>query len=131
MEAVRKICDRGILLDRGGIILAGKTEDVIARYIQEGSDAKSLYTLPPPNPEENPPGYATKLVIEDSQGRASRSIPVGSPWQIRICFEIVRPVDHFIIALGLTTDMNSALRTSWSEPRNIAPGKYEAVFREE
>ncbi len=130
MEAVRKICDRAVLLDRGEIAYQGKTDDVIARYIEDGTNAQSVYAIPPPNAEDDAPGYAYKLVVEDGDGKPSKSIPVGSPWQIRICFEIVRPVDHFIIALGLTTSLNAPLRTSWAEPRNIAPGKYEAVFRE-
>jgi len=131
MEAVRKICDQSIWIDKGEIVTAGKTENVTNRYIEAGTAAQSVYPIPPPNNEDNPPGYAYRLEIEDSENRASSAIPVGSPWQIRVYFEITRPVDHFIIGIGLFTNFNSPLRTCWAEPRNLEPGKYEAVFREE
>jgi homopolymeric O-antigen transport system ATP-binding protein len=131
MEAVRKICDQAILLDQGEIVSAGKTENVIGRYIEEEASGQSVYPVPPPSDEENPPGYAYKLRVEDGQGRPSSAIPVGSPWQIRVYFKINRRVEHFIIALGLWTSLNANLRASWSDPKTIEPGDYQAVFREE
>lgn len=131
MEAVRKICNQSILLDHGRIVSAGKTADVITKYMKEGVSGQSVYEIPPPSDDQNPPGFAYKLVIEDGKGRPSASIPVGSAWQIRVYFEITRPTDHFIIGIGLFTSMNAPLRTCWAEPRNLEPGKYEAVFREE
>ncbi len=131
MEAVRKICDQAIMLDQGEIVSEGKTESVIAKYMEEGTSAQSIYEIPPPSDEGRPPGNAYKLVTEDGLGRPSSAIPVGSPWQIRVYFEISHPVDHFIIGIGLFTNLNSPLRTCWAEPRNLEPGKYEAVFREE
>ncbi len=131
MEAVRKICDQTILLDQGEIVSVGKTENVINRYMEDGVSAESVYRILPPRDEENAPGYAYKLVIEDGESRPSSAIPVGNPWQIRVYFKIDRTVEHFIIGLGLFTNLNSPLRTCWSEPRDLEPGEYEAVFREE
>jgi lipopolysaccharide transport system ATP-binding protein len=131
MEAVRKICNQAILLEQGEIVSAGKTESVIARYIEEEASGQSVYTIPPPSDEENPPGYAYKLRVEDGKGRPSSAIPVGSPWQVRIYFKINRRVEHFLIALGLWTNLNAALRASWSVPQTLEPGDYQAIFREE
>ena len=131
MEAVRKICNQAMLLAQGEIVAMGKTEKVITRYVEEEASAESVYAIPPPGDEENPPGHAYKIVIEDGKGRPSPAIPVGMPWQIRICFEIVRPVEHFIIGIGMTTNLNAPFRSCWAEPRDLEAGKYEAVFREE
>lgn len=131
MEAIRKVCHRAIFLNQGEITSTGPTDEVIARYVSDGSDSRYTYELPPPSSDEEPPGYAYRITIEDGEGRPASKVPVGSPWQIRISFEIVRPVEHFIVGIGLTTNLNAPLRTSWTEPRDITPGHYEAIFRED
>lgn len=131
MEAVRKLCGRGILLEAGRIVAQGKIEDVVAKYIDTGESAQAVYDIPAPTKVEDPPGYAYKLTVEDEDGHPTASIPVGKAWQVRVHFRLDRPVEHFIIAVGLFTDLNAILRTCWSEPRDLAPGTYEAVFREE
>jgi lipopolysaccharide transport system ATP-binding protein len=131
MEAVRKLCGRGILLDGGEIVAQGRIEDVIAKYVEDGAGAQAVYEIPRPTDIEEIPGYAYKLTVEDGEGHPTTSIPVGKPWQVRIHFQIKRRVEHFIIAIGLLTNLNTALRTCWAEPRDIEPGNYEAVFREE
>jgi lipopolysaccharide transport system ATP-binding protein len=130
MDAVRKLCTRGILLEQGQMVDDGSTEQVIKRYIDGGAEAQSGYSIPAPPEEENPPGYAFKLVVEDTNGSPATTIPVGQPWQVRVYFRITRPTNHFIIALGFLTNMDSGLRTSWSAPENLQPGEYQALFRE-
>jgi lipopolysaccharide transport system ATP-binding protein len=131
MEAIRKICSRAILLDNGEMVSQGTTENIIARYMEDGADAQSVYTIAPPSNEDNAPGYAYRIVIEDGKGNPSSAVPVGSPWQIRVNFRINRRVEHFIIGLGLWANLNITLRASWSAPQTIEPGDYQAVFREE
>jgi lipopolysaccharide transport system ATP-binding protein len=130
MEAIRKICDQALLLDQGEILSSGKTDSVINRYIEYGVSSESVYHIPPPA-DEDVPGCAYKLAIENGEGNPVSAIPVGNPWQIRVYFKIERAVQHFIIGLGLFTNLNSPLRTCWAEPRDLEPGMYEAVFREE
>jgi lipopolysaccharide transport system ATP-binding protein len=131
MEAIRKLCARSILLDNGSVVLSGRTEDVITRYVERGSTAQPIYDFAKPPADEDAPGYATRLTIEDQEGNPTTSIPVGKPWQIRISFQIDRPVPHFIIAVGLFANVSTPLRTCWAKPMDLEPGNYEAVFREE
>lgn len=131
MDAVRKLCSRAVLLEHGRVSTSGETEAVIKTYLEGGADVQSVYTIRPPRQEENPPGYAYRLVVEDKDGHLASSIPAGQPWQIRIHFKITRRTEHFIIAIGLRTSMDVAVRTSWSNPQTIEPGEYQAVFREE
>jgi lipopolysaccharide transport system ATP-binding protein len=131
MDAVRKLCTRGLLLEKGRVSLLGSVEAAIKEYIEGGTESQSTYLLAEPEDGEAAPGYATKLVVEDGGGTPASAIPVGQPWQIRVHFKIKRRVEHFIVALGMTTGMNAPLRTSWSAPGPIEPGEYEAVFRED
>jgi lipopolysaccharide transport system ATP-binding protein len=131
MEPIRKLCGRSILLERGRIAALGKSEDIIAKYVEDTAHAKAVYEIPKPKDADESPGYAYRLTVEDCDGNPLTIIPVGKPWQVRIHFQINRPVEHFIIAMGLYANSTTNLRTCWAEPRDLKPGKYEAVFREE
>lgn len=128
MEAVRKLCTGGILLHQGRVIASGKTECVIGSYIASGLQIQAEFLMP--TPKADVPGFAYKLVVEDKTGKPANEIPIGQPWQIRIYLRVNRTIEHFIIGLGFLTNLNAPLRTSWSKPRTIEPGEYQAVFRE-
>ncbi len=130
MDAVRKLCNRAILLERGKIDMKGDTEVVLKKYLETGVKAASTYQIQPPS-DENPPGYAHQLEVEDGEGKPVMAIPVGRPWQIRVHFKINHRIEHFIVALGLMTSAGVPIKTSWSIPQTIAPGDYEAVFQEQ
>ena len=130
MDAVRKLCSRAMLLRDGHIDMIGNTESVVARYIEAGAEAQASYQIAPPAEDENAPGYAYRLTIEDVQGKPAAMIPVGRPWQIRVRLRILRRTEHFRIGLGFLTNTDFSLRTSWSQPQTLEPGEYEAVCRE-
>ena len=131
MDAVRKLCTRGVLLEQGGVEMIGDADAVIRKYLDGGTDVRSAYMIPPPDAQENAPGYAYKLVVENGTGEPTVSIPVGQAWQVRVHFRITRRTEHFIIALGLRSSRDGIpLRTSWSVPQTIEPGDYEVIFRE-
>jgi lipopolysaccharide transport system ATP-binding protein len=128
--AVRKLCTNAILLDEGRITLEGRATLVLEEYVAGGVRGDWVANMPPPA-DGSAPGRLVSLMIEDGNGSAARAIPVGRPWQVRIEFAIERPVEHFMVALGLRTSEDVQLRTSWSKPRTLAPGHYHALFREE
>ena len=130
MAVVRKLCNGAILLDQGRKVLSGDTGVVLQKYVENGARTELIYKIPAPK-EENPPGWAKTLTVEDSTGKPTFAIPVGQPWQVRVRFDIARTTESFIIALGLRTTEDFVLRTSWSEARDLEAGAYEAVFREE
>jgi lipopolysaccharide transport system ATP-binding protein len=130
LEAVRKLCNRGVLLENGQVIFAGPTDSVIRKYINSDSSLKTKFQIPPPT-EKNARAYATILTIEDPTGLPSNGFAVGKPWQIRVAFTVTRRIEHFIVGLGLVSDRNIAVWTIWSKPRDLEPGHYQAVFLNE
>src|SRR3712207_4071792 len=131
MDAVSKLCGRGVLLERGRVTTTGTAEEVATRYVEGGAEARSSYDIEPPPESEDAPGHAYRLTVEDEYGNPAVAVPVGRPWQMRVRFRVTRRTEHFVIGLGLRTPMEVAVRTSWSAPRTLEPGEYEAVFREE
>lgn len=130
MEAVRKLCDRALLLDAGTLLADGKTDLVLDRYLNHEFLNKSEFLIKMPT-DQGLPGYAWKIAIEDVDGRHLDHIKMGQPWQVRVSIRITREIEHVIVGLGMLTSLNLPLRTSWSAPRSFAPGEYEVVFREE
>jgi lipopolysaccharide transport system ATP-binding protein len=131
MDAVSKLCSRGILLEGGRVKTTGNAQEVVRRYVEGGAEARSSYEIEPPSEAEDAPGYAYRLTVEDEYGNPAAAVPVGRPWQVRVHFKIKRRTEHFIVGLGFRTPTEAPLRTSWGAPRSVEPGDYEALFREE
>ncbi|MBL7985607.1 MAG: ABC transporter ATP-binding protein [Flavobacteriales bacterium] len=127
MESVQRLCNKGLLLHKGRSIAEGGIADVIAQYQASGSPAEARFDLPIPAGDKI--AYATSLSVEDADGKPLPEIPIGSPWQVRIAFQLMRPLDGFVIALGITSLLEMPIRTSWSLPCALTPGSYEAVFK--
>ena len=129
MGSVRKFCTRAMYLDNGEIRGYGDPSSVIMQYLDEVDDKPEVGTWP--SPAQHAPGRACSLTVEDGEGKAVATIPVGQIWQVRVMFEVTAKTEHFMIALGLRTSDDLILRTSWSEPCDLDPGLYTALFRED
>lgn len=128
MEAIRKLCSRGLLLEGGRILLEGGADKVISRYIQTDTSLRTSFQIPSPD-EGSGSAVATELAIENITCSRQNGFPVGTPWQVRVLFRIEHPTEHFIAGIGLVSERSIAVWTVWSKPRDIEPGCYEAVFR--
>jgi lipopolysaccharide transport system ATP-binding protein len=129
LEMVRQLCGISILLEQGKLAAMGITYSVLEKYLKSSPVLKSSFPVALPR-DSFAPGYAERIVVEDINGNETYELPVGQSWQIRVHFTILHQVEHFIIALGFKTDMNVPLRTTYTIPQDIKPGKYQAIFRE-
>lgn len=129
MEAVRKLCDRGILLNSGSLVADDRVDVVLERYINGGfHDRAEFFIARQADPDM--PGYAWKVTIEDLDGNQICQVKMGQPWQIRVAVKMLRRTEHLIIGVGMLTGLNAPLRTSWSKPETLEPGDYEVLFHE-
>ncbi|MFZ1332553.1 MAG: ABC transporter ATP-binding protein [Flavobacteriales bacterium] len=128
MDAVQRLCNKGILLDKGAVVSTGPMHEVVDTYLQLNTHNASEFKIPLPSGSLSLGAVATSLRIEDYQGRARNELPLGEPWQIRVLFIVDKPLDNFIVAIGIVTMLDFPIRTTWSAPRSISPGKYEALF---
>jgi lipopolysaccharide transport system ATP-binding protein len=131
MAAVRKLCDKGILLKDGQIFSLGTMDEVLNKYLASGDASKAVYEIKTPSDATSVAGFAFRVQVEDINGNLVNEIPVGKPWQIRVLFKLNVDVKYFIIALGITDSYNVNLRTTWSKEIDLGKGCYEAVFKEE
>lgn len=126
MDAVQRLCDRGLLLHQGRLVAHGPMDEVVRHYLQRNAEAEAEYSFP--QPTDSTGAHATSLRIEDAEGRPLPEVPIGAYWQVRIRFSVTRAMEGFVIALGLTTLLDLPIRTTWSRPQAITPGTYEAIF---
>jgi len=127
MDAVQRLCNKGMLLHKGSLVTAGPMDDVVRDYLQQNATAESDFIFEiPESPRSS--AHATHLRIEDSDGRPLPEVPIGSPWQARIGFTVEKPTDGFVIALGISTLLDMPIRTTWSSAQALQPGRYEALF---
>ncbi len=129
MDSVQRLCNKGMLLRHGELVATGTMQNVVDTYLRTSvaSVVRNEFALRPE--QRDLPAFATSLRLEDANGEAASEIPIGGAWQARIQFQVNRPIDGFVIAIGVSTMLDFPIRTTWSTPRNIDPGEYEAVFR--
>ena len=128
MEAVQKLCNKGVLLNKGSVISTGPMQEVVERYVNEASGRQKVFHFPEPPPGSDPLlGRALSGWIE-SNGEVLNEVPAGRGWRLNVQFRINTPMDGFVIGAGLVTAMGLPLRTVWSRPTTVEQGLHSAVF---
>jgi lipopolysaccharide transport system ATP-binding protein len=127
MQSIQKLCNKGIYLNKGQLQSYGEIHDIVSMYLQSGELNRSEFVVP--EPAELSYGYAHTVFVEDANGKPCAEVPVGSHWQVRVLFKITKATEHFIMGLGVISPYDEPVRTTWSIPENLAPGEYQAVFK--
>jgi lipopolysaccharide transport system ATP-binding protein len=128
MAAIAKLCSRVVLLDRGMVQAIGSTQSVINEYLRAASSNKRAITVLSAEDDLPAPLQSIAVTILNSSGQVTAAMKLGEPWRVRLEFEISRPVDHFIAAIGLRTLDLVSITTIWSEVADLAPNKYKVDF---
>lgn len=128
MEAVQKLCNKGIMLQHGKMTEQGAIEPVIKKYLEAYQNNESHFAIPLPENAEKKQAIAYELIVENAEGREVSEVAIGEFWRIRIKFRVQQETEGFIIALGLSTSLDLPLQTTWSRPQRISTGEYEAIF---
>jgi lipopolysaccharide transport system ATP-binding protein len=127
MDAVQRLCNTGLLLDKGRLLASGSIDAVMQQYLQARTGASSLFTFKEPTTSLS--AQAIEIRIEDAEGQALFEVPMGATWQARLIIRVNRPVDGFVAALGISSTLGLPIRTTWSSPHDVRPGTYEFLFR--
>jgi lipopolysaccharide transport system ATP-binding protein len=128
MEAVQKLCNKGILLNKGKLVANDTIESVVRQYLDSSDRSLAEYFPSPPPGMDGEAGHVQVIRIEREDGVLSGEIPVLRPFRVVVQFEIKKKLEHFIAAIGISTMMDQSIRTIWAAPQSITPGTYKAVF---
>ena len=129
MASVRKLCTQSLLLDRGSIALAGKTDTVIDHYLDiRVSSPNAVIDFEQHNFSTNQRGRISRLIIKDELDNIKNQFKIGEKWVIRVEFKIYENLKHIIVGVGLTTRESISLVTYWSRPADLESGDYFTDF---
>lgn len=127
MDAVQRLCNKGLLLHQGRLMATGSMNEVVGRYLDSSSSSGSDTTFQRPKGTDSA-AHVTRLALQDAQGMPLPEVPMGGPWQVVVHVQVERPMEGFVVGMGINTALDLPVRTTWSAECPVQPGTYEAVF---
>jgi lipopolysaccharide transport system ATP-binding protein len=137
MPAILRLCERAILLDRGGVVAQGPTQQVVRAYLESdlGRTSERRWDDPATAPGDAVAKLRTVRAVP-ANGGATDEIDIREPIDIEVEYWSEAPADlrpsvnlHFYndegICLFVTNDWND--RAWWERPRR--PGLVRATCR--
>jgi lipopolysaccharide transport system ATP-binding protein len=129
MEAVTKLCNRGLLLDRGRVTHIGTPQDCIDKYLAIAKERKSMTgaTVSLRNHAgrtklHNGPVRMSSLSVLDSQGRPAQATNGGEELTIIIGYELLERQPHTVtFAVTFSNFYNHRLASCRSHDTHLAP----------
>ena len=126
LHAVRKLCQRAILLENGMMIMEGDIDQVLTSYTQKKHKQAPKVDLPPA--ENSEPIFGKRLQFFNKMGEFQTTFLLKEEWKVRLEFELIERLPHVISALGFNTSEGFPVLTYWSEPNDLTPGEYSVDF---
>jgi lipopolysaccharide transport system ATP-binding protein len=129
MDAVQKLCNKGLLLDKGKLMNSGPMEQVVAAYISNNGVSSGIFNISHNQVAvADPPGRIISVSVIGVDQKIAGEIPTGAGWQLKVKFELNKACDHFVIGIGIQGLFGDPLNTSWSVPEDYSAGIYEATY---
>jgi lipopolysaccharide transport system ATP-binding protein len=96
ISAIRRLCDKGILLEEGRIVFKGNIDKVIAKYLNQ--EQESVYTQPLNCHKDI---SLTRVEVVNSESKVISHIPYNESFFIRIYYKVNKPVSNCNVAVLL------------------------------
>lgn len=116
MAAMRALCKKGILLDRGRVVRFGSSHDIVEHYLGSGEMNGQNGLIP----DDLPRLYSTDAAklrvvrLEDAHGVPVQTAITGEPIRIAIEWEVFRPTPTSIFEIGLLDEDGRQITQSMS-----------------
>jgi lipopolysaccharide transport system ATP-binding protein len=132
MQAITRLCERAILMEKGAVIEDGRSADVVATYLQAGAGSTSVRSWE--DPAEAPGNELVRLRsvrIIDGEARTTDSVDVREPVGIEISFDVLSNGPPVRPQIMLTNEQGvmafTAMNTDpvWRE--SSPPGTYSTI----
>ncbi|HEX7240387.1 MAG TPA: ABC transporter ATP-binding protein [Longimicrobiaceae bacterium] len=104
MGAVSRLCDTGILLDRGSVKFQGRSAEVVSRYLAAGSEEGSQFLATDPATAPGNGRFRLRAVrLLDHDGDAASTFDIRYPITAEIEYDLVRPIRNLRVGFRLLT----------------------------
>ena len=145
LAAVRSLCPRALVLDRGRLVFDGPTEDAVHRYLGQvegtseavvGREALQLRIAKERLYSSDPFFECTRIAVLDDEGEARTKFRSDESITIQIDFRVLRAVPALRVLVTLTDENQvPVLRTetiddaSADDMLNLQPGSYRSTVQ--
>lgn len=127
MVAIKKLCNKGLLLNFGQMVHDGPIDQVIDKYVNQNLNSSVAKF------ESSKTNAANVLLVEfrNLANEAKSEITISQGWKIYIEFEVNTVIKDLVCAVGLVNLLGAPLKTTWHQPLSVKPGRYAAEFVED
>ncbi len=134
MAAVKRLCPRSILMDRGRVVMEGRTPEVIERYLSSGGEADRVLRWPKGEAPGNAELVLESIEVLDAAGRFDTALSTADPIDIKVSYQVLSDLRNLRISVtASSTDAVEVFSTSdyfFQDKSHIRkPGRYESVCR--
>ncbi len=126
MQAVGKLCNKGVYLKNGQMVSSGLIGDILEEYIKSTTIDNFKYVS---KDEAILDGVILSAEILNQNDIPTGEIGVGENWKVKVVFQLVKDLRHIIVGAGFTGVLDENVNTTWSTPRDLGKGKYEVTFQ--
>jgi lipopolysaccharide transport system ATP-binding protein len=133
MQAVSRLCQRALWIDRGKLRMQGPVAEVVAGYLKEGQ-ANTGEQVWPEGPHAPGDEYVRlrRLRVASSDGKTATSINIGEDFSIEFAYEVTLGGLVLFPALRIFNEWGTEVlwTTDSSSPQHGSPreqGRYECV----
>jgi lipopolysaccharide transport system ATP-binding protein len=133
MTAVKALCTRAVLLEKGQLALDGDVDEVVNRYLSAGADRAATGVIPEDTPRHtDAPGEALfrSVRVTDLGGRPVSQLYFGQPFRVRFVCDVLKeiPDGHYEVSISTRDGTHVTYATTMdggAGPRRLAPGRHE------
>lgn len=133
MTAVKSLCTRGILLQKGRVALDGDVDEVVDAYLTAGTDMALTGIIPEDAPRiSDSPGEARfrSVQVTNLSGEPTNQLYFGQPFQVRFVCDVLKtiPDGHYEVSISTRDGTHVTYATTMDGGQGssqLEPGQHE------
>ncbi|MCI0705125.1 MAG: ABC transporter ATP-binding protein [Planctomycetia bacterium] len=133
MTAIKALCTRAVLLEKGRVTLNGDVDEVVNRYLSAGTDMASTGVIPEDAPRHSDaPDEALfrSVRVTDLSGEPVTQLYFGQPFQVVFVCDVLRdiPDAHYEVSISTRDGTHVTYATTMdggSSARRLTPGRHK------
>lgn len=125
LAAVAQLCNRGVVLERGQVLIASDAQQAVAKYISLGkANAGSMeWTDPAEAPGDDRLRLRSVRVLQ--QGRTTAVVDINQPSEFEMTFEVLKHSKNVLAGFSFyAADETCLFATVDWRPNRLSPGVY-------
>lgn len=132
MQAVRQLCNRGVVLDAGELLFSGSADEAVEHYLKRNDATSSIAQLAervelvPDDPD-----FRFESITLSQDGEGVDHVDNGRPLEIEFCYEVFRDTKGLRVYFDLCDNEETLLFRSFHDEDNdeiptVSAGRYRS-----